>query len=152
MKRKILNCCIFGALFGLALQVLVTVLLSYLRGDGTYNRVSYHLLQIYGNELNAVTAQYLSAMVIGMIWSAASLIYRETDWSLLKQMVIHFLLCVTPSLMIAYIMGWMTPTLDGFLGHLGWFLVIYLVVWTAQYNRVKKRIAQMNALLASGDE
>ena len=151
MRRKILNCCLFGAPAGLTLQVMLTVLLSYLRGDGAYNRVSYYLLQIYGNELNAMTAQYLSAMVIGMIWSTASLIYRETDWSLLKQMVIHFLVCVTPSLVIAYIMRWMIPTLDGFLGHLGWFLAIYLAIWAVQYNRVKKRIVQMNAKLNSGD-
>lgn len=151
MKRKLMNCCLFGAPAGLTLQVMITVLLSYLRGDGMYNTASYHLLQVYGNELNAVTAQYASAMVIGMIWSAASLIYQETDWNLLMQSAVHFLVCVVPSLAIAFIMHWMTPTLDGFLGYLGIFLTIYLANWLARYLSVKKRIAQMNARLNSGD-
>lgn len=151
MRKKIFGCCIFGAPAGLTLQIMITILISYLRGDGAYGAVSYDLLRIYGNELNAVTAQCLSAMVIGMIWSSASLIYQETDWSLLKQSAVHFLVCVVPSLVIAFMMHWMTPTLDGFLGYLGIFLTIYLINWLARYLSVKKRIAQMNAKLNGGD-
>ena len=147
MKKKILSYCLFGAPTGLALWVMFTILASYLRGDGEYHMSAYYLIRVYGTELNAVTAQCICAMVIGMIWSAASLIYQDTEWSLLKQTGVHFVVCTVPALAAAYLMCWMPRSLDGLAQYLLLFGGLYGLNWLCQYLGMKKRVAQMNARL-----
>ncbi len=144
MKKKIMQYCLFGAPAGVAVYVLFTLWGSWLRGDGRYHFTSGHIVQIYGNELNAVAAACLSAMVLGMIWASASLIYQETDWSLLRQTVVHCGICVLPSLLVAYVMYWMPRSGDGLKQYLTVFGVMYALNWTAQYFGMKKRVRKMN--------
>lgn len=147
MRKKIANRCFFGAPAGVMLQVLVTLWGSYMRGDGRYGFVSGHLILVYGTELNAVTAQYIGAMLVGMIWSAASLIYQEMEGSLLKQTVVHGMVCIVPSLLIAYAMQWMPHSLNGLVQYLTLFGGIYVLIWMVQYAGMKKRIRQINTQL-----
>jgi len=146
MKRKVLSRCLFGAPMGVTILMAISLTAAHLRGDGKI-RVGYYLIRVYGSEVNAVTAACLGSMVIGMIWSAASLIYRETDWSLLKQTLVHGAVCVLPSLVVAYMMYWMPRSMDGLLQYLGLFCLIYAVNWVGQYLRMKKRITDLNAKL-----
>ena len=152
MKKKIMLCCLFGAPAGVTMYVLFTLWGSWLRGDGNCYFTSGHLVQIYGNEWNAVAAACIGAMMIGMIWAVASLIYRETDWSLLGQTVVHCGVCVIPSLLIAYAMHWMPRSWDGLGQYLTVFGVLYGVNWTAQYFGMKKRVRRMNEKLNQLEE
>lgn len=145
MKKKLLHRGLFGAPTGLLVFVCISLTAAHLRGDGEL-RVGHYLTQIYGNEVNAVTALILSAMAIGMIWSAASLIY-ETDWNLLVQTVVHGICCVVPSFFIARAMYWMPRNRESYLQYAVIFFVIYAVVWTIQYLGMRKRVLQMNAVL-----
>lgn len=147
LAKKILSCCLLGAPAGLTLQMLFWLWASWLRGDGQLHFVSGHLILMYGTELNAVTAQCVCSMLLGMLWASASLIFRDTDWSLLKQTVIHFLVCTVPSLGLAYGMHWMPRSLDGLLQYLRLFGSLYVVNWIAQYLSICKRIKQFNAQL-----
>ena len=147
MKKKVLNHTLLGIPVGLALWVVFTVLGSYLRGAGEYNVAAYYLIRVYGNELNAVAAQCVGAMLIGVLWTNAALIWRETDWNLLKQTVAHFLVCTLPSLLIAWVMQFMPHSLDGLGQYLLIFCGIYVINWLIQYCSLKKRVRQMNAQL-----
>ena len=147
MGKKIIKYCMFGASEGVTVYVAFTLLGSWLRGDGKYHYTSADLIRIYGNEVNAVAAAVLTAMALGMIWAAASLIYQETDWSLLGQTAVHCAVCVIPSLVIAYVMNWMPRSLDGLGQYAVVFGVIYLLNWTIQYFGMKKRVRQMNETL-----
>lgn len=147
MGKKIMKYCMFGASEGITVYMAFTLLGSWLRGDGKYYYTSAHLIRIYGNEVNAVGVACLSAMILGMIWAAASLIYQETEWSLLRQTLVHSAVCVVPSLVIAYIMWWMPRNLDGLGQYITVFGVLYVLNWTAQYFGMKKRVRQMNKKL-----
>lgn len=149
MRKKIIGHCLFGAPAGLSLYVMFTLWASWLRGGGKYYFTSGHLVLVYGNEVNAVTAACASAMFIGMIWSAASLIYQETDWSLMKQTVVHCLVCVAPSLLIAYLMFWMPRNLDGLMQYLTVFGGMYVMNWIGQYLGMKRRVKQLNEKLSA---
>ena len=144
MAKKIKNYCLFGAPAGIAAYVLFTLWGSFMRGDGRYYFTSGHLIRMYGNEVNAVAAACISAALVGMIWSASSLIYRETDWNLLKQTVIHCFICVVPSLVISYLMYWMPRNMIGLIQYTALFAVLYVLNWTAQYLGMKKRVKQIN--------
>ena len=152
MKKKVLLYCLFGAPAGTSMYVAFTLWGSWLRGDGKYYFTSGHLVQIYGNELNAVAVACVSAMVLGMIWASASLIYQETDWSLLKQTAVHCGICVVPSLLIAYAMHWMPRSWDGLMQYGMIFGVLYAANWTARYAAMKKRVRKMNAELRKLEE
>ena len=143
MASKIFNRCLFGAPAGLTVWFFFHLWAAYLRG-GELLWTSGHLVLLYGSELNAVTAQAVSAMVIGMIWASASLIWQETDWSLLVQTAVNCLLSTLPSLAIAWFMGWMPHSFDGIWQYVRLFGVIYLLIWAVQYLSIRKRVRQFN--------
>lgn len=147
MKKKILNETLLGILVGLSLWVAFTICASYLRGTGEYNVSAYYLIRVYGSELNAVAAQCVGAILIGILWTDASLIWRETDWSLLTQTVVHFLVCTVPSLLIAWAMGFMPHSLDGLGQYLLLFCGAYVCNWVIQYTTMRRRVRQFNAQL-----
>lgn len=147
MKKKLFGYCLFGAPTGVTMYLFFTLFASWLRGDGQYYYTSGHLVLAYGNELNAVAAASAGAMVLGVIWATASLIYQETDWSLLKQTVVHCGVCVVPSLVIAYKMYWMPRNPEGLIQYLVLFSLLYAVNWVLQYLSMRKRVRQMNAML-----
>lgn len=143
MAKKIFNRCLFGAPTGLMVFTFISLLIAHLSGDGEL-RVGYYLVRVYGSELNAVTALVLSSMAIGMIWSAASLIF-ETDWNLLAQTALHGVCCVIPSVAIAWGMFWIPHTPEGLVQYVTIFAVIYLLVWGIQYLSIRRRLRQFNA-------
>ena len=143
MAKKIFNRCLFGAPAGVTVWVLFILFSAWLRG-GDVIWVSGHGVLVYGSELAAITAQVGSAMLIGMIWAAASLIWQETDWSLLKQTAVNCLLCTTPSMAVAWVMQWMPHSLDGIFQYLRLFGVMYLLIWLVQYLGMRKRVRQFN--------
>lgn len=146
MKNKILMRSLIGAPVGLTAWFLFILWAAYLRG-GEIMLVSGHGVFVYGSELNAVAAEVAGAMLIGMIWGAATLIYQETDWSLLKQTVAHSLVCMIPSLGITYVMQWMPHSLDGLGQYLRLFGIIYALNWIIRYWTTRKRLMQINAKL-----
>ena len=148
--KKVMKQALLGAPVGAMIYVLFLLLVSNLRGDGELH-VGYYLIRIYGTELNALTAACISAMVLGMIWSAASLIFQK-DWSLLKQTVFHYLVCTVPSLLIVYEMGFMPRNPDSYMQYLGLFGIIYLAIWTVRFFAMKKRVRQMNLMLEERNE
>ncbi|MBQ7801701.1 MAG: DUF3021 domain-containing protein [Oscillospiraceae bacterium] len=147
MKKKILKHSLFGILLGLALWAGFILWAFWLRGDGQLRFVSGQLMVLYGSERNAVTAECAGAVLIGLLWSNAALIWRETDWSLLKQTAVHYLVCVVPSLLIACAMGFMPRSLDGLGQYLLLFGVLYGLNWIIQYSALKARVRKMNQRL-----
>lgn len=145
MKRKILRRCLSGAPVGLTVFVFINLLFAHLRGSGQLG-IGYYLIRVYGNEVNAATALTLSAMAIGMLWSAASLIF-ETDWNLLVQTLVHGICCVIPSLAIAWAMYWIPRSGGGIVSYALLFTLIYVVVWLGQYLSMKKRLRKINRQL-----
>lgn len=150
MKKKLLQRCLLGAPLGVAMWFLIILAGAFLR-NGEIVLVSGHGVFTYGSERNAVAAAVAGAMLIGMIWAGASLIYQETEWSLLKQTLVNCLVCVAPSMAIAWLMQWMPRTLDGIGQYLRLFGLIYALIWCVQYFGTRHRLKQINARLAEWD-
>lgn len=142
--KKLLRSCAIGAMAGLAMQLLFTLWSSWLRGDGTYYFASYQLIRRFGSQRDAVTACAAGASFVGMIWGGASLIFRETDWSLLKQTLVHGLVCMLPSLTTAYWLQWAGEGRNGLTQYLLLFGSIYVVNWIVRYWGMRKWVTQIN--------
>ncbi len=147
MRKKVFGYTLFGSSMGLTLSVMMTLIASLLRGDGQWHFTSANLIIRFGSEVNAVAAECAGAMLLGAIWANATMIFSDTDWSLLKQSAIHCLVCTVPSMAIAVWLKWFPLNWDGVMQCVRLFGVIYMLNWVLQYMSFRKRIKQLNAKL-----
>ncbi len=132
-----------GAPIGLAISTAITILTSLHIGTGEYYAVVPELVADCGSEINAVLLQALCSMLYGAAFAGASVIW-DTDWSLARMTVVHFLICSSATFPIAWLMRWMEHSVGGVLKYFGIFVLIYLTIWISQYSRMKKSVAAMN--------
>ncbi len=132
-----------GAPIGLAISTAITILTSLQIGNGEYYAVVPELVADCGSEINAVLLQALCSMLYGAAFAGASVIW-DTDWSLARMTVVHFLVCSSATFPIAWLMRWMEHSVGGVLKYFGIFVLIYLTIWISQYSRMKKSVAAMN--------
>jgi hypothetical protein len=97
-----------------------------------------------GNELNAVIFQTVLCGIMGSGFAMASVIWELDSWSLAKQSGIYFLIACIIMFPIAYIANWMKHSVTGVLSYVGIFVVIFVIVWIAQYLSWKRKIKRMN--------
>lgn len=148
MKKKILSRCLLGAPIGLTVSVVITILVSLItQRGGRYFPVVPELVADCGSELGAVVLQTVLSFVYGAAIGGASVVW-ETEWSLLKQTVLHLVIVSLSMLPIAYFCRWMPHSLAGILVYIGIFIAVYAVIWLSQYRSMKKRVQQMNERVA----
>lgn len=151
MKKKMIVRGLFGLPVGIAIGFVITLFVSVCMGDGSLHPVAPELIDMMGNELNAVILQTVLCAIIGVGFSTASVIWEIDSWSLAKQSGIYFLLISVIMLPIAYFANWMKHTLVGILSYMGVFAGFFVVVWLSQYLLWKWNIRKMNARI-QGEE
>ena len=149
MKKKIILRALMGAPIGLTICMFVTIIVSACMGGGEYSAAHPGLIDFCGNELTAVILQMVGSMFYGAVWSAASVIWEVERWSLMRQTVLHFLVCSLSALPIAYLMHWFPHNIFGALGYFATFFFSYLGIWLGQYISMRKRIRQFNKKVAN---
>lgn len=152
MLKKVLLRCLFGAPIGLAIGTVITIIISLVVGDGTYYAVVPELIADCGSEINAVVFQSVLSLIYGAAWAGASVIWENERWSILKQTVIHLIICSAATFPIAYFARWMPHNANGVLLYFGIFVVIYIVIWLSQYSSMKKKVQQINERLNKKSE
>ena len=104
-------------------------------------------MTVMRNEINAVILQTALCSLIGIGFSAASVIWEIDTWSLAKQSGIYFLIISIIMFPSAYFANWMEHTLVGFLSYAGIFIAIFFVVWISIYLSCKHKINKMNTAI-----
>lgn len=151
MKKKIILRSLLGAPIGLAVNYLITVLISLAVADGNFYPVVPELAADCGSEMNAVLLQTLFSIIYGAVWGGASGIWETERWSLLRMTVTHLLICSIITFPIAYLMRWMPHNIMGILLYFGIFGAIYLFIWISQYQAIKRNIRQINHKMQERD-
>lgn len=148
MKKKIILRSLVGAPVGLAVSTMFTIavsaVISFYTGEGSYYPVVPELIADCGNELNAVVLQAVSALVYGAAWGGASVIWEMEEWSILRQTVVHLIICSVATFPTAWFMRWMRHDAAGIAGYFSIFFLIYLCIWLSQYFTVKKKLRRIN--------
>lgn len=144
MKKKLVIRCLIGAPIGIAISAIITVIISLFIGDGVYYAVVPELISICKTEINAVLLQTLCSMLYGAAFGGASLIWEKENWSLLKQTLLHLLICSLATFPIAYVLRWMNHSLVGVLIYFGSFFAIYFGIWLSCYLSMKYHIKEIN--------
>ena len=132
-----------GAPIGLAYSTVITIIISLAQGDGKYYAVAPEMITEIGSESIAVLFQALCSMLYGAAFAGASVVW-DTDWSLTKMTVVHFLICSAATFPIAYLIRWMDHTPGGVLRYFGIFLAVYIAIWVGQYMRIKRNVDAIN--------
>ena len=97
-----------------------------------------------GSELNAVILQSVLSILYGAAWAGASVIWEMENWSILKQTVVHLVICSIATFPIAYFTRWMSHTPAGIALYFGIFFGVYFIIWLYMYSTLKKRVKEIN--------
>ena len=145
MKKKLLVRALLGLPVGISIGFLITVGISAAIGDGAFHPVAPILLERMGGELRAVALQTGLCALMGAGFAMASLIWELDSWSLAIQSGVYVAIVAALVLPVAYLAGWMEPSLVGFLSYFGIFVSIFVGMWLSQYLFWRARIRKMNA-------
>ena len=151
MKKKILIRAFLGALIGIVISYLITIVISAVIGDGAFYPCVPSFAERYGNEVTAVIIQTIFSAVLGGGFSMASLIWEMDDWSLLKQTGVYFVIITILMMTVAYICEWMEHSLRGVLSYFGIFFAIFVVIWIIRYFSWKIRISKIKEKLIKNE-
>ncbi len=144
MKKKILFRSLVGAPVGATISLLITIIISLCSEGGEYFPAAQGLIDLCGSEITAVIVQFLCSMLIGAVYSGASVIWEIEKWSLTKQTLLHFAVFVMTFAPVSYLLFWMPHNLYGALGYAAVFLFMYLLIWVSIYFPIKAKIKKMN--------
>ncbi|NLN97096.1 MAG: DUF3021 domain-containing protein [Eubacteriaceae bacterium] len=151
MKRQLFFRGLLGFPLGIAIghvvSIVVSAMVSHSMGHASYFVCAPALIDLTGNELNAVILQTLLSGVLGSVFAASSMIWELEDWSIAKQTGMHFTITASVMMPIAYLLKWMDNSFYGFVVYFAIFALIFFVIWLVQYWVVKKKIDQINAKL-----
>lgn len=150
MKKKVLFRSLFGLLSGVALGQLIAIVISAVKGDGSFYAVIPELVSDFGGEQAAVVVQTILLGVCGAIVGAASVIWELDGWSLTKQTGTHFCLFAIPFTIAAYILYWIPRSAGGLVVSLVVLVVIYAAIWCGAYFSTKRKIQKINDKLNNG--
>ncbi len=138
---------LLGIPLGIAIGFLMSLVASISIGHGVYYAAKPELIAEMGSEINAVLLQTGLSGLIGMAFSAASVIWQLEDWSLAKQTGIYFLITALVMLPIAWFARWTERTFRGIVIYFGIFAVIFFIIWGIQYLTWRRKIKKMNEKL-----
>jgi len=144
MKKRVFARILIGGPLGLALSFIIAILISLVKNDGIFYAVVPELVGDCGSELNAVILQSVLSILYGAAWAGASVIWEMENWSILKQTVVHLVICSIATFPIAYFTRWMSHTPAGIALYFGIFFGVYFIIWLYLYSTLKKRVKEIN--------
>lgn len=143
--KKIIKRFLFGAILGIAINYLISIFISFYLGSGNFQAVQPSLIEVYGNEINAVLIQLIFSMLIGGVYSASSIIFENVKYSLAKQSIIHFCLTTPIFFLVSYMMYWIDINSKmEILIFIGIYILIYFINWIIFYLYWKDKVNKLN--------
>lgn len=148
MKIKVFLRGLLGIPTGITIGYLMTIIYSIAWGKSTYSPcVTPELCQLMGNELNAVILQTGLYALLGISYSASSVIWEIESWGITKQTIIYFFIASCTMMPVAYFTYWMEHSLTGFLTYFGIFVFIFFIIWLSLYLVMLHLVKTMNKKL-----
>lgn len=144
MKKNLICRTLAGGPLGLVISTCISIGISYAMGDGKFYPVVPALVDIFGNEINAVAVQTIAAIVYGAVWGGASVIWEIEKWGLLRQTVTHLCIVSAVTFPIAYLLQWMEHSFLGVLSYFGIFLGIYAAIWLSLTISIRRKLKKIN--------
>ena len=147
MLKEIIKRGLLGFMIGVFIGETILILESINAADGNFYAVSAYLTSNAGSELGAVIVQYLITGILGLTFSAGSIIFEIDRWSLLLQTVVHFAVTSVIMYISGFFCGWFPHTVSSTVIWFVMFIIIYVIFWVSFYNYFKKKTREINESL-----
>lgn len=147
MKKNIIMRGLIGFPIGISICYIITIILSVCFADGCYAPCVPELIELTGNEINAVIVQALLGGLLGAGFAASSVIWEKDNWGIVKQTGIYFIIVSLLMMPTAYFTYWMEHSVRGFLSYFGIFILIFVVIWISQFLTGRHNVKKMNESL-----
>ncbi len=144
MKKMMLIRGLYGFPSGVTIGVFISLFVSWCIGDGRFYPVNPDLVAALGTEWTAVLVQLLVCGMIGMVGSAASVIWLIDHWSLARQSCLNFIILFMLIFLSGYFLSWFPLSLVSFIVFTLTFTLIFLIVWITEYLLLRHKIKNMN--------
>ena len=90
MKKKMLLRGVLGIPLGISISYVISIITSFIYGNGKFFVCSPLLIEYAGYEINAVVLQTVLSALLGMIFAGGSVVWDMEQWSIAKQTGIYF--------------------------------------------------------------
>lgn len=149
MKKTIILRCALGFPIGITIGQFISIIISLIWAEGYYVPCVPELVGSMGNEINAVIFQTLLCGLLGIGFSASSVIWEIEHWGITKQTGIYFVVVSFIMMPVAYFTYWMEHSVFGFLKYFGIFALIFAIVWVIQFSIGRRNVRKINENLQS---
>ncbi|GMA46593.1 DUF3021 domain-containing protein [Tetragenococcus muriaticus] len=144
MLKKVTFRLLAGVIVGIFIGLTLSIGYSFYYGGEIYQPATPEFINYFSNELYAFLAAIALWSAMGCIFSLGNLIFSDTDWSILKMTLTHFIVTYLVFLPLAVLAGWITLDLGVLLEFTLIFFMIYLVIWFTSMLKAKKEIQTLN--------
>ncbi|WP_251716603.1 DUF3021 domain-containing protein [Lactobacillus agrestimuris] len=138
-----------GIILGEFIGQLFSLLFSYLYGLSNYVPSAPTFTNHFSRPLNAVLVSVILWGLMGLVFSAGALVYKNERWSIRKKTIINFIIYYCGFAPLAILAGWFPLTLINFSIFTGIFILIFIVMWFINMNIAKRELNQINKKIKS---
>ncbi len=145
MKYHILGRFWIGVGIGSIIGQVITLIVSYAVGGGSYFPVMPQLLEYFNREVDAVLVQLLLFSFIGVVFAEAGILFQSERFVFPVKCLLHFLVTAVfylPFLWLCYL-NYETRR-QILLLVLANVLVTYLVTWLISYFAIRAEVKEIN--------
>lgn len=134
-----------GVIYGLG----ISIFFSLIRGTGHYYPLSPEstMGHWYLSHVNEAFTMLISVVIwgcIGILFDQVNRIFEETDWSITRMTLIHFVISYVGFVPLAILAGWFPLQLGAFFTFTFIFVLIYIVIWVYHYKQSQKIVDEIN--------
>ena len=147
MLNKIIKRAIMGFVYGIFIGQTIVILESLMAGDGNFYPVSPYLIKHSSSIMAAVIVQYFITGLIGISFSATTVIFEIDNWSIVAQTALHFVITFAVMFFAGFVCGWFPHTALSILIWLAIFIVIYVIMWVSFTLYFRKQTKKINEAL-----
>lgn len=127
-----------GIAVGILITNIISLIMSYIYGNGEYMHTAPELVKIIKSENLAVLYQFLVSAILGIYFEYIAVVWKY-DKSFAAKMAYSYILGVPAAMFVAYIMYWAKHDLKSFFVYLSIYSIIYVIIQTSIYMYIKGR-------------
>lgn len=147
MIKKVINNAVIGIVGGVFIGFMISLILSYASRSTTYYPSSMEFVSRFHGTLMATVTSAVLWGLIGVVSAVSSLIFTDTDWSIVKMTVIHFSLTYFICLPLAFLAGWFSFNFGSFVSFTIIWIILYTIMYVTSMIAARKEVAAVNQKL-----
>lgn len=147
--RKLMQHLSVGISSGTFIGLMVSFVISWRVGTGKFYPSTPAFMAQFNTELEALGWSIALWSLIGLMFSLASLIYKNDNWSILKQASIHFTCTYVGLLSLNILLNWFDYSLNEVIRFTVIFIGIYSIITFLSMLHVKLSLDKINQKLTN---